>query len=110
VASTTKSKKYGNEQIRRFLYFLKTFIHIENAEINVNFDKQISFLTDDQTAMGIIETIKLITREEGREKGIEEGKLVFVKNLLNNTEFDVVKIANLADVSVEFVLKIQGEM
>ncbi|MCE7040584.1 hypothetical protein [Dyadobacter sp. CY312] len=64
--------------------------------------------------MGIIETIKLITREEaleeGIEKGREEGKIVFVKNLLKNTDFDIVKIANLADVSEDFVLKIQGEI
>jgi len=60
--------------------------------------------------MGIIETIKLITREEALEEGIEKGKTVFVKNLLKNTDFDIAKIASLADVSVEFVLKIQGEM
>ena len=64
--------------------------------------------------MGIIETIKLITREEaleeGIEKGIEKGKVSFAKNLLNNTDFDVAKIADLADVSEAFVLKIQGEM
>lgn len=56
--------------------------------------------------MGIIETIKLITREEG----MEQGKIVFVKNLLKNTDFDTAKIANLADVSEDFVLKIQGEI
>ncbi len=110
-----KSKKYDNEQIRRFLYFLKTFIHIDNPEININFDKQISFLTEDHSAMGIIETIKLIAREEaleegmekGVEKGMEKSKVIFVRNLLSNTDFGTAKIAYLADVSEDFVLKIQ---
>ncbi|WP_233819667.1 hypothetical protein [Dyadobacter sp. CY312] len=51
--------------------------------------------------MGIIETIKMITLEEGIEKGIEQGrneeKITFVKNLLSNTDFDISKIARLPE-------------
>lgn len=34
----------------------------------------------------------------------------FVKNLLLNTDFNVEKVASLADVSVDFVLKIKAEL
>jgi len=116
------SKRYDNEKIKRFLYFLKTFIHIDNEELNVNFDKQIATLTGNETAMGIIETIKMITLEEGIEKGIEQGidqgiekgrreeKITFVKNLLSNTDFDISKIASLCGVSEVFVKNVKQSL
>ena len=112
------SKRYDNEKIKRFLYFLKTFIHIDNEELNVNFDKQIATLTGNETAMGIIETIKMITLEEGIEKGIEQGiekgrheeKITFVKNLLSNTDFDNSKIASLSGVSEVFVKNVKQSL
>jgi hypothetical protein len=109
-----KSKRYDNEKIKRFLYFLKTFIYIDNEEINVNFDKQIAILTGNETAMGIIETIKMITLEEGIEKGIEKGRhkeqITFVTNLLLNTNFDITKIASLSGVSEDFVKNVKQSL
>ncbi|WP_159468080.1 hypothetical protein [Dyadobacter sp. 3J3] len=109
-----QSKRYENEQIRRFLYFLKTFVHIENSEINSKFDMEINLLTGKETSMGIIETIKMLAKEEGMEegleKGLENGKVIFVRNLLSNYDFDVNKIAMLADVSADFVEKVQAEL
>ena len=68
--------------------------------------------------MGIIETIKMITREEGIEEGIERGiekgreqeKINFVNNLLLNTDFDISKIAALSGTSIEYVKKIQNSL
>ncbi|MDR6196079.1 hypothetical protein [Siphonobacter sp. SORGH_AS_0500] len=104
------SKRYDNERIKRFLYFLKTFIYIGNSEINDTFDYEIDLLTGNTSAMGIIETIQMLTQEEGREKGLEEAKTTFVKNLLQNTDFTFSKIAALADVPLSFVEKIQQEI
>ena len=56
--------------------------------------------------MGIIETIKMLTLEEGEEKKARE----FVKNLLQDTEFDVAKIAKLSGTSETFVRKIQQDL
>ena len=102
-----ESKRYNLPKIRRFLFFLKTFIHIGNPEINSNFDKQIDLLTGNKRTMGIIETIKMLTLEEGIEKGIEKGreteKIVFVRNMLRQTDFDISKIAGIAEVSEDFV-------
>jgi len=109
-----ESKRYDNEQIRRFLFFLKTFIYIDNSEINSNFDQQIASLTGNEIAMGIIETIKMITREEALEEGIEKGEdrknHEFVKNLLFNTDFNISKIAVLAGVSEDFVKNVQSNL
>ena len=113
-----QSKKYDSEQIHRFLFFLKTFIYVQNTEINFNFDKEVKSLTKNPSAMGIIETIKMITREEGIEEGIERGiekgreqeKINFVNNLLLNTDFDISKIAALSGTSIEYVKKTQNSL
>lgn len=73
--------------------------------------KEIDLLTGNVSAMGIIETIKLIEREEGREQGLGQGNeqksYEFVQNLLLHTDFDIHKIASLVGVSVDFVLNVQ---
>jgi len=98
-----QSQKYSHEQIMHFLYFLKNFIYIENPEINRNFDREIELLTGKENAMGIIETIKKIAKEESAEQKTYE----FVRNLLLNTDFDTAKIASLAGVPVTFVEKVK---
>ncbi|GAB2782632.1 hypothetical protein GCM10027275_27990 [Rhabdobacter roseus] len=54
------SGRYDSEQIRRFLFFLKTFVYLENPEINRKFDQEMDRLTGNDQAMGIIETIKML--------------------------------------------------
>jgi hypothetical protein len=109
-----ESKRYDIEEIRRFLFFLKTFIRIENPEINSNFDKQVELLTGKEKVMGIIEAIKMITLEEGILQGIETGAqnktYEFVENLLLNTDFGVSKIATLTNCSELFVEKVQEDL
>ncbi|MBE9460836.1 hypothetical protein ACFP1I_20140 [Dyadobacter subterraneus] len=105
-----QTKQYDNEQIRRFLYFLKTFIHIENFEINSKFDKEINSLTGKETAMGIIETIKMLAKEEGIEKGREEEKVIIIKHLLKISDFDVDKISFLTGVAKEFIEEVKIDL
>ena len=61
-----------------------------------------------------IEKGRKIGLEEGLEKGLEKGialgKSEFVSNLLKNTDFDLSKIAALANVSEEFVRSIQANL
>jgi predicted transposase/invertase (TIGR01784 family) len=109
-----ESKRYDIEKIRRFLFFLKTFIHIENPEINRNFDREIELLTGKEEVMGIIEAIKMLTLEEGIEKGILKGEqrktYEIVENLLLNTTFDVSKIAALTGTTQDFVIMVQEDI
>lgn len=60
--------------------------------------------------MGIIETIKMLEREEGIEAGMLQKNREFVRNLLQQTDFDAPRIAELVGVSVDFVLDIQKEL
>ncbi|MCF2446081.1 hypothetical protein L0657_19135 [Dyadobacter sp. CY345] len=123
VRALINSKRYDPEKIRRFLFFLKTFIHIDNSELNSKFDNQVNILTGNETAMGIIEAIKMITMEEGIEKGMEKGiqkgivqgiergerskTYEIAKNMLLNTDFDISKIAALANCSESLVEEIK---
>lgn len=114
VRALISSKRYNNEKIRHFLFFLRTFIHIENPEINSKFDKEVSILIGNDKAMGIIEAIKMITLEEGIEQGIERGEqrktYEVAKNLLLNTDFDISKIAALANCSESFIETVKKDI
>lgn len=67
--------------------------------------------------MGIIEAIKQIERERGIEIGMRMGMEIkkriekknheFVENLLLHTSFDTKKIAQLVNVSENFVRKVK---
>ena len=88
---------------RTFQYFYRIY---ERYEIDL--------ITGNYRTMGIIETIKMLTREEALEEGIEKGrekeKINFVHNLLLNTDFDVARIATLTGASQAFVKKIKKEI
>lgn len=101
-----KTRKYNNEQIRRFLFFLKTFIYIENKEINSKFELEVDILTRNRHAMGIIETIKMLAIEEATEKK----ELQFVTNLLTANKFTIAEIAHYADVDEEFVMEVKKDL
>ena len=60
--------------------------------------------------MGIIETIKMLTMEEGIEKGEQNKTNEFVKKLLLNTYFDIARIAALTNTTESFVKKVQKDM
>jgi predicted nucleic-acid-binding protein len=56
--------------------------------------------------MGIIETIKMLEREEGMEKKSYE----VVKNLLQANRFTIPEIANFANVTEDFVRKVKKDL
>ncbi len=68
--------------------------------------------------MGIIETVKMLAEEEAREKGLKEGKVLgkekktvqIIRNLFTLNKFSIAEIAQIAEVSEEFVLKMKGEL
>ena len=105
-----KSGKYGIEKIRRFMFFLKTFVYIADAKINFNFDKEIDSLTNNQTAMGIIEAINMLTKEEGIKEGIAKKSYEVVDKLLLAGKFSITEVANFANVTESFVRKVQKEI
>lgn len=107
-----QSHKYSHEQIINFLYFLKNFIYIENPVINRNFDREIEVLTGKENAMGIIETIKKITREEAILEERKKRKLEMAKRNqeiaknLKKAGVDLNIIAKSTGLSVEDIRKL----
>lgn len=101
-----QSGQYTHSQIEGFLIFLKSFLRIESTEINAIFDKQTEILTGKKNAMGIIETIKMLEREEGIEIGVDRKSYDVVKTLLLTQRFTTSEIANFANVSEAFVEKV----
>lgn len=97
-----KTRKYNNEQIRCFLFFLKTFIYIENKEINSKFEVEVDILTRNRHSMGIIETINMLA--------IEEAALQVVTKLLMANKFTISEIAYYANVDEEFVMEVKKDL
>jgi predicted transposase/invertase (TIGR01784 family) len=56
------------------------------------------------------DVLYMLGEKEGMEKGIEKGKKIFVKNLLLNTKFSIAKIAELSDVTEDFVKKVKKSL
>lgn len=60
--------------------------------------------------MGIIEAIRMITFEEGIEKGEQIKTYEVTKNLLLDSDFEISKIATLTNSSESFVEKIWEDL
>lgn len=102
--------KYSHEKIARFIYFLKNIIFIKDKEINRIFDTVVDKLTGRTNAMGIIETINELTREEGFEKGIEKGKQQVVENLIIQFGFSDEQVASVVEMPLSFVKKVRSAL
>ncbi len=100
------NSNYNHERIIKFLTFLKSFIYIKSKEINFNFDQEITQVLGRDNNMGIIETVKMLEREEGT---LAKSYTV-VKNLLKLEKFSASEIANIAEVEEAFVLKVKKEL
>lgn len=68
IAKALLAQNYDHDRIISFMWFLKNFIFIDNQDINHKFDQQIETLTGGKLDMGIIETIKMQERREGRHE------------------------------------------
>ncbi|MEJ5054812.1 hypothetical protein [Sphingobacterium sp. MYb382] len=83
IAKALLKRGYPHEDVKSFLVFLKNFIYIENKEVDVFFDNQISELTGGSISMDVIEIVKKQAVEralkKGRQEGIKEGRQEGVK-------------------------------
>ncbi len=108
-----QSGKYDHDKLLRFLHFLKTFLFIENPEINRNFDREIEVLTRKENAMGIIETLTMIAREEGTQKGIERGKkenMISTAEILLKRGMSVQEVSEITTLTIKEVTEIREKI
>ncbi len=95
---------YDNDRIISFLVFLKNYLFVADHKINRNFDNIIHTITENAIDMSVIDIVKRHEREEGK---LEEKELL-VRNLINKLGLSDQQIADVAEVSVEFVQKIRS--
>jgi predicted transposase/invertase (TIGR01784 family) len=79
----------------------------ETAEIAKFNPQQIEFYEDSLKNYRDLKNSLDTAREEGREEGEERKSFEIVKNLLLETDFPVAKIASVAGVTEDFVLKVK---
>ena len=122
-----QKKKFSQDKIDAIEIFLNNYIIFRKPETNLIFMDRLNQITGKRNTMGIAEQLAEIKAKEalevglqkgmmeGLQKGLERGRAeerentstAFVQNLLANTEFSIEKIASLANVSVDFVKKVQ---
>jgi hypothetical protein len=101
AARKLTEKGFGMEKIRAIFNFLRNYVLFEKPETNRKFDKLFKE-TDKTSVMNTVEYLKM--------EGKEEAAAAFVENLLKGSDFVVEKIASLANVSVEFVIKVKNQL
>lgn len=99
------SHSYEHDRVRSFLVFLKSFLYVNNAEINRIFDEQLMQLSG-TIKMGVIEIVKKQEREEGRQ----EVKKEVVESLILELNITDEQAARIARVTVDFVRKIRKDL
>jgi len=122
-----QKRLFSEEKIKAIDIFLNNYITFRKPETNLIFMDRLDNITGKRKTMGIAEQLAEIKAKEalqeglqkgmmeGLQKGLERGRaeerenasIVFVQNLLANTEFSIEKIASLANVSLGFVTKVK---
>ena len=118
LAKRLLRKGFSWEKIERILIFLRSYVNFENPEIFLKFDEQIDILTNKKQVMGIKELVLQLREEQGVEKGMEQGmergiekaKAAIITNLLLKTNHSLQEIADLADVSIDYVIEVKNNL
>lgn len=106
IAKVLLNHDYDHDRIVSLILFLKNFIFIDDDNINRIFDQQIQELTEGKIDMGIIETLQMQERREGKL----EGKLEIVGNLIVKLGLSDEQVVDIANVSFAFVKKIRKDI
>lgn len=104
IAKALLSYNYTHDRIISFMGFLRSFIFIDNENINRIFDQQIETLTGGRIDMGIIETIKMQERREGKLEGKLEGRheeALEIAREMKKDKFPADKIAKFTKLSIQ---------
>lgn len=100
------AKGFSHTVTRNLLNFIKFYVNFVKPETSIKFEQALKFLTDNIQTMGLEEQILELREQKGRR----ERNIVFVENLIRNTDFLDERIAGLADVPIEFVKKIRAKI
>jgi hypothetical protein len=82
----------------------------DNREMFFKFEEELDAIITKERTMGIRELATQLIEERGIEIGMEKGQTTFVTNLLLKTDHSLQQIAELADVSIDFVIEVKNNL
>lgn len=105
---------FTREKIAAILTFLNNYVLFKNPQINRIFKDRFDLITGKKDTMDIFERVAELRAEEalerGRAEGQQESNRTVVKNLLEESDFSLEKIATIVNVPVDFVKQIKREL
>jgi len=119
IAKLLFQKGFKKRKIHAILSFLHNYVSFAEPETNRIFERELDKISRKKNTMGIIEAVAEIRagealkkglrrgRAKGRSEGIAAARTKVIRRLLAEKGFTVKKIADIADVSVEFVEKVK---
>jgi predicted transposase/invertase (TIGR01784 family) len=112
LAKTMLQKGFTQQKIRTMMNFLKFYVRFENKDFNSKFESSIDELSNKiRKPMGIEEFILTRAERKGELKGEKRGELtsktLVIENLIQKMGLSNEQVANIAEVSIEFVEKIR---
>ena len=106
LAHEMLAKQIPKEKVRVLINFLRYYVRFENTETNVIFDTEFEKLTERSNTMGIEELLL----EKARHDGVLEKNRQIVRNLILKLDLSDKQIADVAEVSVDFVKKVRASL
>jgi hypothetical protein len=93
---------FEKRKLQAILTFLNSYVRFENKETYRTFNNEIDKITEKENTMDIF--------QQAAKLEVEEVTWGIVKNLLTKTSFSVGEVANLANVSVDFVKEVKKSL
>ena len=86
--------------------FIKAYVCLDNQEIYPKFEEEFDKITAKVRTMGIRELATLLIEEKGKVKA----QTATVTNMLLKTNLSLSEIADIAEVSVDFVIEVKNNL
>ncbi|MNY30541.1 hypothetical protein D3C86_1646540 [compost metagenome] len=90
--------------------FIAYYVNFENPTMMIKFEKEVEQLTGSTTPMGVKEILLDRRKKEGIEQGRQEERFEFVERLIEKLGLSDEQIADVANVSMDFVKKVREEL
>ena len=101
---------YSDRKIRGILHFIRSYVKFNTEDNSVNLDKEIQIIFKQRQNMGIEEAIREEYKKAGLEEGTQKTKIRGIQRALQQRKLSLEEIADLFEVSVDFVRQVQKEM
>ncbi|SDG12361.1 Putative transposase, YhgA-like [Dyadobacter soli] len=107
LAKRLLKRNFSKRKVVKLMEFLKFYVPLEDETLDREYFNEVKrAINSEHIPMTWEETILYIEREEAKE----ERNVIFIRNLLRETQFNEEEIARLADVSIDFVRKIKQQL